>query len=59
MSCGGAGKEILVPLTDSLYVPGKLIDTKNVLVDIGTGYFVGKTTGQAQGFLDKKVRWRA
>lgn len=50
-----AGKEILVPLTDSLYVPGKLIDVDNVLVDIGTGYFVGKTTGQAQSFLDKKA----
>ena len=45
-----------MPLTDSLYVPGRLVDTNNVLVDVGTGYFVGKTTGQAQTFLDKKVR---
>lgn len=33
-------KEILVPLTSSLYVPGKLADTKKVLVDVGTGYYV-------------------
>ncbi len=31
---------MLVPLTQSLYVPGELADTNHVLVDIGTGYFV-------------------
>lgn len=31
---------MLVPLTASLYVPGKLDDADKVLVDIGTGYFV-------------------
>ena len=31
---------MLVPLTQSLYVPGELADTDHVLVDIGTGYFV-------------------
>ena len=35
-----AGQEMLVPLTQSLYVPGELADTEHVLVDIGTGYFV-------------------
>ncbi len=30
-------KEILVPLTGSLYVPGKLKSSDRVLVDIGTG----------------------
>lgn len=36
------GKTILVPLTNSLYVPGKLVDTEHVIVDVGTGYFVKK-----------------
>ena len=31
---------MLVPLTQSLYVPGELASTDTVLVDIGTGYFV-------------------
>ncbi|KAM7262332.1 hypothetical protein ACFE04_021409 [Oxalis oulophora] len=31
------GKKMLVPLTASLYVPGTLDDSHNVLVDIGTG----------------------
>jgi hypothetical protein len=35
-------KPILVPLTNSLYVPGKLLDAENLLVDVGTGYFVKK-----------------
>lgn len=36
------GKTILVPLTNSLYVPGKLSDPDHVIVDIGTGYYVQK-----------------
>ena len=35
-------KTILVPLTNSLYVPGKLADPENVIVDVGTGYYVKK-----------------
>jgi prefoldin alpha subunit len=38
----GVDKPILVPLTNSLYVPGKLADAERVLVDVGTGYFVKK-----------------
>lgn len=36
------GKPILVPLTTSLYVPGELADTENVIVDVGTGFYVEK-----------------
>lgn len=36
------GKEILVPLTGSIYVPGVIADTENVIIDIGTGYYVQK-----------------
>lgn len=36
------GKTILVPLTSSLYVPGTLADTSNVIVDVGTGFYVEK-----------------
>lgn len=36
------GTPILVPLTPSLYVPGKLASTDTVLVDIGTGFYVEK-----------------
>lgn len=39
-----AGKEILIPLTSSLYVPGKLTDVENVVIDVGTGYYVKKVS---------------
>ncbi|KAI0820923.1 hypothetical protein BC628DRAFT_1422582 [Trametes gibbosa] len=35
-------KTILVPLTNSLYIPGRLNDTEHVIVDVGTGYYVKK-----------------
>lgn len=35
-------KTTLLPLTASLYVPGKLSDPEKVIVDIGTGYYVEK-----------------
>lgn len=38
----GIEKPILVPLTSSLYVPGTLADTDNVIVDVGTGFYVEK-----------------
>ena len=34
------GKDVLVPLTSSLYVSGTLGNPDNVMVDIGTGYYV-------------------
>lgn len=33
---------ILVPLTNSLYVRGRLSDSNRVLVDIGTGFYIEK-----------------
>ena len=48
-------KEILVPLTGSLYVPGKLIAHEKVLVDIGTGYYVNKSIDEAKKYFEKKI----
>ncbi|KAG2346044.1 hypothetical protein BDR05DRAFT_856087, partial [Suillus weaverae] len=33
------GMTILVPLVNSLYVPGHLSDAENMIVDVGTGYW--------------------
>ncbi|XP_072308894.1 prefoldin subunit 5 [Eucyclogobius newberryi] len=49
------GKELLVPLTSSMYVPGKLNDVDRVLVDIGTGYYVEKNVDDAKGFFKRKI----
>ncbi|PGH34767.1 prefoldin, alpha subunit [[Emmonsia] crescens] len=54
---GAAGKsdDILVPLTNSLYVKGTLADRENVIVDVGTGFYVEKTTSKAIAFYTAKV----
>mmetsp|Transcript_11233 Transcript_11233/g.30827 ORF Transcript_11233/g.30827 Transcript_11233/m.30827 type:complete len:169 (-) Transcript_11233:100-606(-) len=49
------GKTILVPLTQSLYVPGKIADAERVLVDVGTGYYMNKEVAGAAKYFDKKV----
>ncbi|KAH8829743.1 Prefoldin alpha subunit [Flagelloscypha sp. PMI_526] len=46
---------ILVPLTNSLYVPGKLTDPEHVIVDVGTGYFIQKTRPQAIKYYTDKA----
>lgn len=50
-------KTILVPLTNSLYVPGKLSDHENVIVDVGTGYYVKKSRAQAAKHYESKVEY--
>ncbi|KAJ9090127.1 subunit of tubulin prefoldin, variant 2 [Entomophthora muscae] len=52
---GNQDKTILIPLTSSLYVPGKLRDVEKVLLDVGTGYYVEKSVKSAQTFYNDKV----
>ena len=51
------GQEILVPLTGSMYVPGRLVDTKKVLLDIGTGYFAETKVSSAKGYFKRRVNY--
>ncbi|PQE24580.1 prefoldin subunit protein [Rutstroemia sp. NJR-2017a WRK4] len=51
----GVTGAVEVPLTTSLYVPGKLADTENVIVDVGTGFYVEKSTKDATKFYEAKV----
>ncbi len=48
-------KTILVPLTGSMYVPGKLKDAEKVLVDVGAGYYVEKSTKKGGEFFQRKI----
>jgi len=50
-----SSRPILVPLTTSLYVPGTLVDTEKVLVDVGTGFYVEKGRDEAKVFYEGKV----
>eukprot|EP01052_Picozoa_sp_SAG31_P060632 SAG31_NODE_19785_length_591_cov_1.678862_1_plen_89_part_00 len=44
----------MIPLTTSLYVPGEVGDISQVLVDVGTGYFIEKSPPAAMDFLRRK-----
>ncbi|XP_067884606.1 prefoldin subunit 5 [Heterodontus francisci] len=57
LSKDNAGKDVLVPLTSSMYVPGKLHDVEHVLIDVGTGYYVEKTVCEARNFFKRKVEF--
>ncbi|XP_025082764.1 prefoldin subunit 5-like [Pomacea canaliculata] len=50
-------REILVPLTSSMYVPGQLQDVDSVLVDVGTGYYVEMSPVKAKEYFDRKVEF--
>ncbi|KAI9503238.1 subunit of tubulin prefoldin [Coemansia sp. RSA 1358] len=48
-------KTVLIPLSNSLYVPGKLSNIKSVVVDVGTGYYVEKSTDDASAYYESKI----
>ncbi|KAK3575126.1 hypothetical protein QTP86_020810, partial [Hemibagrus guttatus] len=49
------GKELLVPLTSSMYVPGTLNDVEHVLINVGTGYYVEKNVEDGKDFFKRKI----
>jgi len=48
-------KELLVPITSSLYIPGKCSDIDTVMVEIGTNYFVEAKLDKAEKFCERKI----
>ncbi|PWN18236.1 putative prefoldin subunit 5 [Microstroma glucosiphilum] len=52
-----ASNPTLIPLTASLYVPGKLKNIENVIVDVGTGYYVEKSTADARKMYEEKIKY--
>ncbi|KAK3936293.1 prefoldin [Diplogelasinospora grovesii] len=49
-------RDILVPLTNSLYVKGQLADPDKVLVDVGTGFYVEKERKNATEYYESKTK---
>lgn len=49
------GRSMLVPLTQSLYVAGEILDAGKVLVDIGTGYFVEQKVADAKKLINRRA----
>ncbi|GBO20217.1 hypothetical protein AVEN_99903-1, partial [Araneus ventricosus] len=40
-----------------MYVPGELDETKKVLIDVGTGYYVEKEIPDAIDYFKRKVKF--
>jgi prefoldin alpha subunit len=47
---------LLVPLSSSLYVPGKVDNPNKVIVELGTGYYVEKSIDDAKELIDRKMQ---
>ena len=50
------GKEIMVPLTSSLYVPGRMDDNSKVMVEVGAGYFLEENIAKARDYCERKAK---
>lgn len=48
------GRQLFVPLSESMYALGEMAEGDKVLVDIGTGFFVEKTVADAKDFVERK-----
>lgn len=46
----------MIPLTESLYAPGKIIDPNKILVELGAGFFVEKSAKDAVKVLERKAK---
>ena len=47
--------EMLVPITEAMFVPATVKSNDNLLVEIGTGYFVEQSATDATAFLQRKI----
>lgn len=52
---GWENKTTLIPLTGSMYVPGRVKDINSFVVDIGTGYYVEKDRESAKEYFKNRV----
>ena len=56
ISSSGSGDTVLVPLNNSLYVPGKISNPHKVMVELGTGYYCEKDINGAKELIDRKMQ---
>lgn len=48
--------EVLFPIGSAAYIHGKVIDGKKVIVEVGAGVALEKTTAEAKDTLDKRKK---
>ncbi|TMW50884.1 hypothetical protein DOY81_004028 [Sarcophaga bullata] len=50
-------RQILVPLTGCMYVPGRIKDLDNFVIDVGTGYYVEKNLEGSKDYFKRRVEF--
>ncbi|KAH8381995.1 hypothetical protein KR009_001299 [Drosophila setifemur] len=50
-------RQILVPLTSSMYVPGRVKDLNNFVIDIGTGYYIEKDLEGSKDYFKRRMEY--
>ncbi len=46
----------MIPVTESIYVPGEVVENTKVMVDIGTGFIVEKSIAEGVEFFKRKAK---
>lgn len=49
------GQVAMIPLTSSLFVPGTLGNSAQVLVDVGTNYYIQKSLASGVEYCERKI----
>lgn len=49
------GTDVLVPLTDSMYINGKTIEGKRPIIELGTGYYAETSVENADAFFNRRI----
>lgn len=50
------GAELLVPVSNGMFAKAKIVDGKNVIVNIGSNAAVLKTTQEAKALMEKQIK---
>lgn len=59
MGESSAPQPVLVPLTTSIYVPGVIQNPSELMVDVGTGYFISVCSGRVRVCGLDVLLWRS
>ena len=49
------GREMLVPITESMYVKGVVQETKRPIIELGSGYFAETSVDNASQFFSRRI----
>mmetsp|Transcript_15832 Transcript_15832/g.36473 ORF Transcript_15832/g.36473 Transcript_15832/m.36473 type:complete len:165 (-) Transcript_15832:136-630(-) len=50
------GREIMIPLTESLYAPGRIVQSDKFVCDLGADFFVEKSSKDAVKLLERRSK---